>query len=76
LTQSFIPTLSAIRFIQLEFADFSGNGAMGVTVYVNLWTGSPNVNSATLLGSTAAVYMPDGFVNSGLAVAGITNFYF
>ena len=76
LTQSFVPTLSAIRFIQLTFEDVPKNGTSGATVYVNLWTGSPNVNSATLLGSTTPVYMPNGFVNSGLAVAGITNFVF
>jgi xanthosine utilization system XapX-like protein len=76
LTQSFIPTLLSIGFLQLEFEDVPNNGNSGATVYVNLWTGSPNVNSATLLGSTTPVFMPDGFVNSGLGVAGITNFYF
>ncbi len=76
LTQSFIPTLSAIGFVQFEFEDVPGNGNNGATVYVNLWTGSPNTNSATLIGSTTPVYMPNGFVNSGLGVAGVTNFYF
>ncbi len=78
LTQSFVPTLSAIAFAELELADVPDNGNNGATVYVDLWTGSPNINygSATLLGSTAPVYMPNGFNNDGLAVAGITNFYF
>jgi hypothetical protein len=77
LTQSFIPTLSAIGFVQFEFWDFSGtpnNGNNGATVYVNLWTGSPDPRfGATLLGSTAPVYMPNGF---GSIFAGVTNFYF
>jgi hypothetical protein len=76
LTQSFIPTLSAISFVQFEFEDVPGNGNNGATVYVNLWNGSPNINSATLLGSTTPVFMPNGFVNNGLFVAGVTNFYF
>ena len=76
LTQSFVPSLSAIGFVQFQFWDISGNGNNGATVYVNLWTGSPNVNSATLLGSTAPVYMPNGFVNDGLGFAGVTNFNF
>jgi hypothetical protein len=76
LTQSFIPTLSAIGFVQFELADFAGNGNNGATVYVNLWTGSPNINSAILLGSTAAVYMPNGFMNNDLGLAGVTNFWF
>jgi hypothetical protein len=76
LTQSFIPSLSAIGFVQFEFIDPPGNGNNGATVYVNLWTGSPNINSATLLGSTTPVYMPNGFMNNNLGLAGVTNFYF
>jgi hypothetical protein len=76
LTQSFMPTLSAIGFVQFEFLDTPNNGTSGATVQVNLWEGSPDINSATLLGSTTPVYMPDGFANSGLGMAGITNFYF
>jgi hypothetical protein len=75
LTQSFIPTLSAIGFIQFQFFDISGNGNNGATVYVNLWIGSPNTNLATFLGSTTPVYMPNGFGNNGFS-AGVTNFYF
>jgi len=70
--QSFIPTFSTIGFLQFEFIDSPDNGNNGATVYVNLWTGSPNINSATLLGSTTPVYMPNGF---GYGY-GVTNFYF
>jgi len=79
LVQAFIPSLSAIGFVQFEFWDIANNGTNGATVYVNLWTGSPDLRSgfnSTLLGSTAPVYMPNGFVNDGLGFAGITNFYF
>ena len=76
LTQSFIPSLSAIVFVQFEFWDIANNGTNGATVYVKLWSCSPNINSATLLGSTTPVYMPNGFVNDGLGFAGITSFYF
>ena len=63
LTQSFTPALSAIGFAQFNFRDIPGSGNNGATVYVNLWTGSPNINfnSAALLGSTAPVHMPEGF---------------
>jgi hypothetical protein len=72
LTQSFTPSLSSIGFVQFEFIDPPGNGNNGATVYVNLWTGSPNINSATLLGSTTPVFMPNGF---GFGF-GVTDFYF
>ena len=72
LTQSFIPSLSAIDFVALEFE----HGTGPATVEVNLWEGSPNVNSATLLGATTAVTMPSGFENNNLGVAGIETFYF
>jgi hypothetical protein len=75
LYQSFIPSLSAIGFVQLELEDIPGNGNNGATVYVKLWTGSSDpIRATTLVGSTAPVYMPNGFVNSGLGSAGITNF--
>jgi len=75
LTQSFIPTLTAIKFVQFELWDLPNSANNGATVYVNLWTGSPNVNDndAILLGSTTPVYMPGGF---GYGVPGVTNFYF
>lgn len=76
LTQSFVPTLSAIDFVQFELEDVPGNGNNGATIYVNLWTGSPNIRSATLLGSTASVYIPNGFTSDDLTLAGIANFYF
>src|SRR5665213_1225254 len=79
LVQSFIPTLSAIGFVQLEFEDplLLNNGTNGATVYVKLWAGSPNIESPsdTLLGSTAPVYMPNGFETSYNST-GVTNFYF
>ena len=76
LMQSFMPSLSAIGFVQFEFWDIPNNGNNGATVYVNLWTGSPNINSATLLGSTTPIYMPEEFQNPGLGGGGVTNFYF
>lgn len=76
LLQSFVPTLSAIDFVSLEFADVQGNGTAGATVDVNLYSGSPYPQIATLLGTTAAVYMPNGFNNNGLGIAGIATFDF
>jgi len=76
LMQSFIPSLSAIGFVQFEFWDIPNNGNNGATVYVNLWTGSTRPITATFLGSTTPVYMPNRFSNSGLSIAGITDFYF
>jgi hypothetical protein len=76
LLQSFVPTLSAIYFVSLEFADIQDNGTAGATVDVNLYTGSPYPQVATLLGTTAAVYMPNGFNNNGLGIAGIATFDF
>ena len=66
--QSFTPSLSAIGFVQLKFADGLPANGIGTSVYVNLWSGS--ISSGTLLGSTAPVAMPDGID------FGITNFYF
>ena len=73
LLQSFVPGLSAIGFVQFQFWDIANNGTNGATVYVDLWTGSPDTSSATFLGSTTPVYMPNGF---GASIAGVTNFYF
>jgi hypothetical protein len=73
LTQSFVPELSAIDFVQLEFSDEPNNGNNGATVDVNLYEGSPNVFAATLLATTTAVYMPNGF---GETTAGVTTFDF
>ena len=73
LLQSFVPALSAIGFARLQFTDAPNNGTNGATVYVSLWTGSPNTSSATFLGSTTPVFMPNGF---GSSIPGVTNFYF
>jgi hypothetical protein len=76
LTQSFIPMLSAIDFVTLEFEDVPDSGTTGMTIGVNLYTSSPTPQPRNLIGSTTPVYMPNGFVNDGLFVAGVTNFYF
>jgi hypothetical protein len=76
LTQSFVPTLSMINFVSMEFEDIPGNGTAGAAVKVNIWGGSPNTSDATLLGTTASVYMPNGFNNSGLLSAGVATFDF
>jgi hypothetical protein len=77
LTQSFIPTLSGIDFVSLEFEDVPDSGTAGMTIYVNLYnTGSPNAQQRNLLGSTTPIALPSGFVNDGLFVARVTNFYF
>ena len=66
--QSFTPSLSAIGFVQLKFADGSPFSDPGTSVYVNLWSGS--ISTGTLLGSSTPVFMPGG------ADFEITNFYF
>ncbi len=73
LMQSFVPTLDIIDFVSLEFEDIAGNGTAGATVEVNLWTGSPSTFTATLLGTTAEVFMPNGF---GETSAGVSTFDF
>jgi len=65
--QSFTPTLTSVGFVQFEFLDFHLANGTGATVYVNLRAGSIN---GTILGSTAPVYMPDGFRSTP------TNFFF
>jgi hypothetical protein len=67
--QSFTPAISSVGFIRLGFYEFS-NG-LGSTVYVNL-----RANSITgpILGSTAPVFLPDGFGFGGSR--GYTNFLF
>jgi hypothetical protein len=76
LLQSFTPTLSAIGYVSLEFADIPNNGNNGATVDVNLYADSPDIGVATLLGTTAEVYIPNGFNNSNLGIAGIATFDF
>jgi hypothetical protein len=68
LGQSFIPSLSAVGFIQLEFADSNPGNSLGATVYVNLWSGS--ISNGTLLSSTDPVFMPNGAFDL------VTNFIF
>jgi hypothetical protein len=70
--QSFIPSLSAIDFVAMEFEYGTGTA----TVDVNLYEGSPNAYAATLLGTTTAVTMPSEFNNNGLDVAGVQDFHF
>src|SRR5262249_13722754 len=57
--QSFIPTLTSIGFVKLQFSDENAGNALGATLYVNLRTGTV---SGPLLGSTVPVAMTDGFV--------------
>jgi len=77
LTQSFVPSLSSIGFVQFIFTP-PVNAPIGATARVDLWEGSPNPRllSATLLGSTASVFMPLGFNNNYLGNAGVQTFYF
>jgi len=54
--QSFVPSLGAVGFIQLEVADPIFNG-VGATIYVNLLSDSI---TGTILGSTDPVFVPVG----------------
>ncbi|MEI8045385.1 MAG: hypothetical protein WCL11_28510 [Verrucomicrobiota bacterium] len=65
--QAFTPTLAEVGFVQFELND-NPFTQIGTTVYVNLWADS--LATGTLLGSTAPVFIPDGFRY------GITNFFF
>jgi hypothetical protein len=64
--QSFTPSLSAVGFVRLFFADLNRGNGLGGTVYVNLRSGSI---SGTVLGATPAIAMADSF-------GGFTDFYF
>ncbi len=70
--QTFIPSLSAIDYVALEFE--SAN--VPATVKVNVYEGSPSITFQTLLGTSATVTMPSGLQNSGLTGAGVEDFYF
>ena len=75
LTQSFVPALSAIGFVEFEFQDIPGNGSNGATVYVNLWTGSPKHQ----LGVTTRLNRPGlyaGWIGNNGSFAGNTDLYF
>jgi hypothetical protein len=66
--QSFIPSLPAVGFVQLELFDGHPNNGLGATVYVNLRS---NSIAGPLLGSSDPVLLPD--IPSG---GGVTNFFF
>jgi PEP-CTERM motif len=68
--QSFTPALSSIGFVQLGLFDSNPGNNQGATVFVNLRANSIDGIS---LGSTAPVFMPDGFGN---VTSGATNFFF
>jgi hypothetical protein len=70
--QSFIPSLSAIDYVALEFE--SAN--VPVTVKLNLYEGTPTTINPTLIGTTSTVTMPSGFNNNQLGFAGVQDFYF
>jgi len=59
LAQSFVPSLSSVDFIRLYLSDPVLNST-GATIYLNLWSNS--VTNGTLLGVTASVFIPSGFV--------------
>ena len=60
--QAFVPSLSSVGFVRLSLADLGfGSGAVGATVYMNLWADS--IGTGTLLDSTAPIYLPVGFNN-------------
>jgi hypothetical protein len=65
--QSFTPALTAIDFVSLQLVDANWNNGIGATVYVSLFSGA--LTNGMLLGSTAPIFMPDGF-------SGNTNFLF
>jgi hypothetical protein len=64
--QSFMPTLFAIDYVRFKFSDHNVGNAQGVTIVVSILAGSFN---GTVLGTTAPIFMPDGF-------AGVTTFSF
>ncbi len=69
--QSFIPSLSTIDYVALEFESSS----VPATVEVELYDSSTG-SAAALLATTTAVTMPSGFNNNRLGIAGVENFYF
>jgi hypothetical protein len=76
LTQSFIPMLSAIDFVTLEFEDVPDSGTAGMTIGVNLYTSSPTAQPRNLIGSTTPIALPSGFENDGLFDSGVATFDF
>lgn len=66
LGQSFTPSLSSIGFVELNLYDGDTLHTAGATVFVNVRSNSV---TGPILGSSAMVFMPDGFF-------GVTNFIF
>src|SRR5262245_20091934 len=69
--QSFIPSLSGIQFVSLQFGDANWGNGVGASVYVNLRS---NSISGPILAATDIVLMPDG-MGTGTN-HGFTNFFF
>ena len=66
--ESFIPSLSAVGFVQLELFDGHPNNGVGATLYVNLRS---NSIAGPILSSTDPVFLPDTPFGGG-----VTNFFF
>ena len=66
--ESFVPSLSAVGFVQLEPFDGHPNNGLGATLYVNLRSDSM---TGPILGSSVPVFIPE--TPSG---GGVTNFLF
>ena len=68
--QSFTPAFSSVEFVRFRFYDPDPGNSVGAIVYINL---RANSITGTILGTSSAVSMPDGF---GGGVIGVTNFFF
>ena len=68
LGQTFVPSLSAVGFVQLELFDGHPDNGLGATLYVNLRSDSM---TGAVLSTSSPVYMPE--TPSG---GGVTNFFF
>jgi hypothetical protein len=69
--QSFTPSLAGVSFVRLQLFDANRNNGTGVTIYVNLRSGSI---TGSIVDSTAPVALPDNF---GLPLsAGYVTFLF
>src|SRR5262249_9200785 len=69
--QSFTPTLNSVGFVRFHLFDLNEGNGIGASVYVNLRADSI---TGPIIGSTAPVFMPDGFGH--LLIGGYTNFFF
>lgn len=79
--QSFVPTLSSVGFIRLEFINVAVPGASNATVDVNLWAGG--IETGTLLGTSTPIFLPVGtstwtnvFFTTPVAVQPGTRYFF